>query len=135
MAKDLREGERVRQDRERTGRFVTGRFFEPVEVDRRLIDARRRPGLEAAELQAERGERVGERFRRRLAEAAADGLLLAGVHEGAEEGAGGDDDGGGGEVSSVGEDGAPHPALRATLSPRGGARGFDEGADGAFDDR
>ena len=66
-----------------------------------LSIARRRAGLEAAEVQAEGAKRVGERFRGRLAEAAADGLLLAGVHERAEERAGGDDDGAGVEARAV----------------------------------
>ena len=54
VAEHLREREAVRQNRERAGLFVARRLLQPAEVDARLVDARRSPGLEAAELQAER---------------------------------------------------------------------------------
>ena len=124
MAEHLRQRERVGEDRERTRLGVARRFLELREIDGGAIDARRRSGLEAAEFQAEVAQRIGERLRRRLAEAAADGLHFAGVHQGAKERSGGDDDGARVEARSVLEHDAAD-RLAVVNERRRGA--FDDG--------
>ena len=52
-----------------------------IPVNRALLEARGRAGLEAAELEAQFAERAGDADSRGFAEAAALGLGLAGVHE------------------------------------------------------
>ena len=104
---DLRErrcrtGPVVGQLGEGDGRVVVaGLLFEAGEVDGLAVEARRGAGLEAAELEAQSRQTAGEAAGGLLADAAAFGFLFAGVHEGAEEGAGGDDAAAAVEVAAV----------------------------------
>src|ERR1044071_7035809 len=70
-AENLRLLEAIGENRERTRTRVAGCVFESRVINGGLVDGRRRAGLQAAETQAERAQRIGERFRGRLAEAAA----------------------------------------------------------------
>src|SRR5262245_5040030 len=84
-AENLRLLESIGENRKRTRTRVAGRFFEPRVIDGRLVDARRRAGLQTAEAQSECAKRIRERFRGRLAEAAAGRLHFSRMHERAEE--------------------------------------------------
>jgi hypothetical protein len=122
-AEDLRLLEPVGEDGERARTLVARSFLQLREVDGGAVDARGRTGLQAAEVQAESPERIGERLRGRLAETAAGGLLLAGVHQRPEEGAGGDDDRLRLESRSVAEH---RPSNRASLDDQRLDRALDE---------
>jgi hypothetical protein len=119
-AEDLRLRECVREDGERSRRGFAGCFFKLRVIDGSAVDTRRSAGLEAPELQAEVAKGVGEGLGGGLAEAAAGGLHLAGMHQRTQERAGGDDHGACGEAGAVLEDDA-----FAAVDQRG---------DGAFDD-
>ena len=83
-------------------------------VDRVAMEARRRSRLEAAEPDAERGERGGEPARRRLADAPALRAPLSRVHQRVQEGARRDHDGVGFDALSRRDD----DSRRACRSPR-----------------
>jgi hypothetical protein len=82
------------------GGVVAGLLFELGKINGVACEAWGCPGFQAAELEAERGERCREAAGRLFADAAALGFFFAGVHEGAEESAGGDDDGAGGNFAA-----------------------------------
>ena len=75
-------------------------WFEIGEVDGFLCDAGRGSGFESAEFEAEVFEGGGHAAGGWFVDASALGFFFAGVHEGAEEGAGGDDNGAAGKLDA-----------------------------------
>ena len=92
----------VGQRAERQGRGVTELLGEVGEVDGFGGEPGGGAGFEAAEVEAQRAKIVADVDGGVFTDASAVGLLRAGVHEAAHEGAGGEDDGVGGEVSDFG---------------------------------
>ena len=86
---------------ERLRRVVAGLELEFVEAHAAAVEARRRAGLQAAELESGGDEAGGERFGARLAHAPAGHLRRADVDEPAKEGAGGEDDGAAADFNSA----------------------------------
>src|SRR5262245_38570072 len=81
------------QKRKWRGSFVAGLTLEAREVDRLPLQTRRSPCLQSSQLKAKPLKAPGQPLRSRFSHAPAFGLLIAGVHEGAQECACGDDNG------------------------------------------
>ena len=111
-ALDLRIGDAFGEHRKRLGGLVSGLHFEPGPIDRAPVEPGRRPGLEAAEREAEMLERARQPDRGRLAHAPRGRLALADVNEAAQERAGGQYDRTRPEHASVGQPHRRDAALR-----------------------
>ena len=93
MTRELRLGDRAGAKRKRRRRLVAGLHLERRVIDRAAVEARAGPGLEAADLKAERAEVIAEAHRGEVAGAARRVILQPDMDEALEEGAGGQDDG------------------------------------------
>ena len=94
MTRDLRLCDPLGAKRERRGRLIAGLHFELRVIDRAGVEARARPGLEAANLKAEGGEAVAEAHRGEVTGAAGVVIAQPDMDETLEEGPGGQNDGG-----------------------------------------
>jgi hypothetical protein len=119
MTEHLREQELIGEDGKRPRRGVAIRFFHLREIYGASVDTGRRSCFEPAEFQAEVAERIRQRLRCWLAEAAANGLLFAGMHQRSEERAGSDDDGARIEARPVAEDHAANGVALHDQRPHG----------------
>ena len=77
--------------------------LEPLPVDRRAVEARRRPGLEPREGEPGRVETARKRHRGLIAEAPGRRALVAEMDHSAKERAGGQDDRAAADCAAVGE--------------------------------
>ena len=131
MAGDLRRGDFLGERRKGLRRLVAVLPLKLGIVDRRPVEPGWRAGLEAAEREAERVERSGERDGGLVAHAASGHALFAQMDHAAQERAGGDHHGPAGDLASVGERDAGH-AGGADL--QSGRFGLDHGQAGRLRD-
>ena len=113
---------RVGERRERLGRVVARLDLEPRPVDGRPVEPRRRAGLQPAEREAGRVQRIRQFDRRLVADPAGRRALFAEMDHPLEEGAGGDDQRRAGQLPAVGEFEA---ADRAVVDDEAARLGFD----------
>src|SRR5439155_13148355 len=88
----LRVRDRAGAEAERRGDRIAGLRLEPGEVDGARVEPRRRPGLEAPDLEAQPAQRFAEHHRRWLAGTPGGIRLLATVDQSVQESSGSDDD-------------------------------------------
>ena len=110
VAHDLRLRDSFGQGRERLRRVVARLDLEAGVIDGPAVQARRRPGLQPAQAEADLLEPARQAERGRLADAPGRHGLLADVDHAAQEGAGGEHHGPGLDRPAVGVDHAPAAA-------------------------
>ncbi len=101
-AGDLRRRNPRREERERHRRVIAGLLLKGAPVDGGGQQAWRGAGLEAAELQTQAIEALGQAKRGGFAHTAGGDLLLPEVDEAVEEGAGGEHDGARAKLAAIG---------------------------------
>ena len=90
---ELGEGALIGEEREAVEVVFAGLYLHFIEMHRACVDAHRRTGLHAQRVDAQCGERVGEKCRSRFGATSTHHGFPSDVHQSVEEGAGRDDNG------------------------------------------